>query len=127
MLRQPISWRWHLALGVSSFLALVAVYTLLSWQRQRGNPEDRIIPNWSQIYHEGLLETITPDRATHKVQLWEDARASGYRLLIALTCIVLVSVPFGLLMGCYEPVEGLSLPPLFFWSKIPAALCSRSS
>jgi NitT/TauT family transport system permease protein len=121
MLRQPIPWHWHLALGVSSILALIAVYTLLSWHRQLTNPEDRIIPSWSQIYHEGLLETITPDRSTHKVQLWEDARASGYRLLIALTSIVLVSVPFGLLMGCYEVVEGVSLPSLFFWSKIPGS------
>jgi NitT/TauT family transport system permease protein len=121
MLRHPIPWRWHVALGMSSFLALIALYTLLSWQRQRSNPEDRIIPNWSQIYHEGLLETITPDSSTNKVQLWEDAKASGYRFLIALTCIVLVSVPIGLLMGCYEPVEGLSLPALYFWSKIPGS------
>ena len=108
-------------LGVTSFLTLIALYTLLSWHRQRMNPEDRIIPNWSQIYHEGLLETITPDRSTHKVQLWEDAKASGYRFLIAMTYIVLVSVPFGLLMGCYELVEGFCLPSLFFWSKIPGS------
>jgi NitT/TauT family transport system permease protein len=121
MLRQPIPWRWRLALGVCSFLTLIALYTFLSWYRQQSNPEDRIIPNWSQIYHEGLLETIEPDRSTHKVPLWEDARASGRRLLIALACIVVVSVPFGLLMGCYEPVEGLALPSLFFSSKIPGS------
>ncbi len=121
MLRQPIAGHWHVALGVCSFLTLIAVYTFLSWYRQRSNPEDRIIPNWSQIYHEGLLESITPDSALGKVQLWEDARASGYRLLTALTFIVLVGVPLGLLMGCYEPVEGFSLPSLFFWSKIPGS------
>lgn len=121
MLRQPIPWRWHVALGVSSFLTLIAVYTFLSWQRQRENPEDRTIPNWTQIYHEGLLDSIRPDPTTHKVQLWEDGKASFYRFLLAMMWIVLVGVPFGLFMGCYEPMEAFNLPPLFFWSKIPGS------
>ena len=76
MLRQPISWRWHLALGVASVLALLAGYTFLSWQRQRSNSEDRIIPSWSQIYREGLLETITPVVAIARMAMVAIARTS---------------------------------------------------
>jgi NitT/TauT family transport system permease protein len=119
MLRQPIARRWHLMLGVVSFLTLFGAYTAWSWVRQQDVPEDRTVPNWSQIYREGLLEAFTPE-STGRVVMWEDTKASVYRLAVGLALSLVVSVSLGLLMGCYEPVEAFFLPPLAFLSKIPA-------
>ncbi len=146
MLRQPITWRWHALLGVSSFLTLIAVYTYLSWQRQHVYPEDRMLPNWTQLYREGLLEVVPP-RAWQEewvpffepdtlgkglapvvqlikvpnIPLLFDLKMSCYRFLCGLFVISALSIVMGLLMGCYAAAEAYFLPPLFFWSKIPGS------
>jgi NitT/TauT family transport system permease protein len=121
MLREPIAWPWHVALGVGSFLTLIAVYSALSWYRQSEDPRDKMLPNWSQLYQDGLLPAITPSPSTGKVLLWEDTAATFYRLTVGMIWIVVVSMIVGLLMGCYEPIEAFLLPPLYFWAKIPGA------
>ncbi len=122
MIRQPMAWRWHLVLGVASFLTLMAGYTYLSWHRQRLDPSDKTVPNWGQLYREGLLRAVEPDEATGKIRLWEDVQASFTRLFLGLFWSVLLSVSVGLLMGCYAPVEAFLLPPLAFLSKIPGTV-----
>jgi NitT/TauT family transport system permease protein len=144
MIHRPISWRWHLLLGVAGILTLLAGYTLVSWVRQSDDPKDKVAPNWWQIWSEGgLAKAVTPYVASTKtttetvpgpdgpqeirvttivtrVMLWDDLAATGQRLLWGLLISSAISLVLGVLMGCYAAVEAFFLPPLAYLAKIPA-------
>jgi NitT/TauT family transport system permease protein len=144
MLRKPLSRRAHVALGVASFVTLGALYTLLSAAVHAEQPNNKTIPTWWQLYDEGIRPAFIPraetlqfadwDEAEKKVVwgeksvvypplVWVDGQATLGRLFAALGLAALVAVPLGLLMGCYQIVEGYFLPPLMFLAKIaPTAM-----
>jgi len=147
--RRPISRRWQVVLGIVSILNLATVYTIASYVQHRRNPTDRSLPTWSQLYHDGLVRSLTDgadnsedvrEYPTHDrgfngvvrrlmepfltdrydVWLWADFKATFGRLASGLVLGTLVSLVVGLLMGCYPVVASYFLPPMFFLSKIPA-------
>lgn len=118
MIRQPISRRWQIGLGVSSVLLLVGLYCFLSYQRHSDNPKDKTVPSLSQL-REALVLVSTPNKRTGEIWLWRDAKATFWRLVSGVAVGVLLSVVIGLLMGCYMPAEAFFLPPLVFLAKIP--------
>jgi NitT/TauT family transport system permease protein len=212
MIRQPIHRGWHTALGVASFVTLGALYTLLFTQVHASQPNNKTIPTWSQLYHEGFLpafvprvetlpkagdwypdlrmisagfkitdeslaslrEAKVPEAVLQKLRplkdrefsnpldfpkelskvldpdererfqravlesanqrystqtlwyaplVWTHGSVTLGRLLWGLVLSVLVAVPLGVLMGCYEAVEAFFLPGLLFLAKIaPTAM-----
>src|SRR5262245_21765350 len=119
MIRQPIGWRWRVGLGVASVLLLAACYSYLSHRQHVINPDDRTMPSWSGLVHDGLLRVLRPHGSSGEVWFWLDAKASFGRLFLGLFVGVLASVVLGLLMGCYAPIEAFFAPPLAFLAKIP--------
>ena len=145
MIRKPIAKRWHLALGVASFVSLAVLYTILSGRVHAAQPANRTVPTWKQIYEEGVWPAFAPrqetlpkagdwdpvakqfvwgeETITHPPLVWVDGVQTLRRLALGLGLAVLVAVPLGVLMGCYSAVESYFLPPLAFLAKIaPTAM-----
>jgi NitT/TauT family transport system permease protein len=120
MLRRPIRWRWHVALGGMSFAILAFVYTLWYQQRHDADPDDRVLPSWQRLYEEGLRSALTDRDAKDKeLILWKDFSTTFTRLVTGTVLSMAVALPLGVLMGCYTPIEAVLLPPLAFLAKIP--------
>lgn len=120
MIRQPISRRCRIALGITSFVVLALLYTGMSQWKYAQNPKQTTIPGWSELYR-GMVKTLSPDTMDYDGQcwLWVDSKASFTRLLAGLSIGVLMGVVVGVAMGCYSVVEAILLPPLAFLAKIP--------
>jgi NitT/TauT family transport system permease protein len=119
MIRRPISWQWHVGLGVASVLLCIALYGLLSYLQHKRNPNDKLIPTYRQIFTDGIVKAFTPESGSGKVLVWEDTKSTFGRLLKGLAVAALLSMFVGILMGCYAPIEAFFLPPLSFLAKIP--------
>jgi NitT/TauT family transport system permease protein len=119
MLRRPISWQWHVTLGVLSFVALVTVYGYGAWSLNREDPGGyNVMPGWQRLYERGWVEVTTPD-SKHNIKLLDDLEATFYRFFVGMAFSVLLAVPVGLLMGCFTAVEAFFQPLLGFLAKIP--------
>lgn len=119
MIRQPISFRAHVALGVISVVVLLAAYTALSYRQHQRNPDDTTIPNWSQLAA-GVSRVLKPqDRYDGASWLSMDAKATFGRHFAGLAIGIVAAVAIGLAMGCFTPIEALLLPPLSCLAKIP--------
>ncbi len=119
MIRQPISFRAHVALGVISVVVLLAAYTALSYRQHQRNPDDRTIPDWTQLA-DGVTRVLKPQQRYDGASwLWVDAKATFGRHFTGLAIGVLSAVVIGLAMGCFAPIEALLLPPLSCLAKIP--------
>ena len=96
---------------------------LAQWSELRDHPDaiDLTIPTWSVLWRQGLVRASTPQGSFKRKETWllVDFKATALRLVTALLVGVLASVTLGMLMGCYEPIESLCLPPLALFSKVP--------
>ena len=118
MIRQPIPRRWYWILGTVSILSLAGLYTWSSHLEYVKNPDNRTMPSWSQLWHEGVVRACIPD-AEGEIWLWEDVKATFLRLFSGLLLASVVGVVLGIAMGCYTPVEAFFMPPVSFLAKIP--------
>jgi len=118
MIRQPISTRLAILLGILSVVALLMGYTLLSYVQHLDNPDDTTIPTWSQL-GEGVQRLLEANPRTGERWLLLDAEATATRLFLGLFYGIVGAIILGLLMGCYAPVEALLVPPLSLLAKIP--------
>lgn len=118
MIRQSISRRRRIVLGLVSLILLAGLYTFVSYRQHQRNPKDTLIPNWTQI-GQGIKRACSPDPVTKEIFLWSDIKATYGRLLAGLVIAVIVALVIGVAMGCFTPVEAFCLPPLSFLAKIP--------
>lgn len=125
-------------LGVFGIVTMCAVYQYLSYRQHVYNPTDTTIPNIGQLW-EGVIQITTPhenalreafdidDDETKKgwfdrignTWLWKDGYATYSRLVKGLGWGCLISVILGVLMGCYERLGAILMPPCAFLAKIP--------
>jgi len=113
MIRQPISRRARTALGTLSVVLLLGGYTIASHCQHLRNPNDKTMPSWRQL-GQGIKEA-----AAVKGWLWQDARATGWRLLLGMVLGTIGAVAIGLAMGCSRTIEALLLPLMAFLAKVP--------
>jgi NitT/TauT family transport system permease protein len=118
MIREPINARWMIALGVASVAAMLGAYTWMSNRQHRANPEDTTIPAWRQMA-EGVKRAVEPNARTGERWIVVDAKATATRLFLGLACGLGGAAILGLLMGCFEVVEAVFVPPLSLLAKIP--------
>ncbi|CAE7860251.1 unnamed protein product [Symbiodinium microadriaticum] len=137
-LKQPISKRTRIICFILGISALCVGYEILSYHQHQKNPNDTTIPSFGQLV-EGFRTVTTPeekendlrkafgleekkevwsDRFT-KTLLYQDFTATYARLFKGLFWGCVVSIVIGILMGCYEWLEALLLPPLSLLSYIP--------
>lgn len=138
-IRQPISKKKKIFLGVVGILLLVVVYSYISYQQQSKNPDDTTMPNLVQLMH-GFKEISTPadqnnDLANafgvqkEELGIWgkikstwvfQDVSTTYWRLFKGMFLGCLFAIGIGLLMGCYEEVAAVLSPPLSLLSQVPA-------
>jgi len=107
-----------IALGATAIVALISAYTYLSHRQHRINPEDKTIPNWTQL-REGLGKIAEVNHRSGDRWLVTDAQATGTRLFLGLGCGIASALLLGMLMGCLAPVEAFFYPPLALLAKLP--------
>jgi NitT/TauT family transport system permease protein len=141
-IKQPISYRLHVILGIVGVAFLVLIYWGMSYRQHRINPTNTTIPTFHQM-GEGVRFALTP-RVGHgsasdtlrtalgieeeKYTLWQtirstpfvsDATATYTRLFLGLSCGCLASILLGTYMGSYEALAALLLPALSYLAKVP--------
>ena len=96
---------------------------LRRWQRISVSPdaEDLTVPTWGMLFRKGLLRAATPQGSFRRKELWlvDDFKATALRLATALVIGVALSAFFGVLMGCFDPLEAFFVPPFAVLSKVP--------
>jgi NitT/TauT family transport system permease protein len=135
-IQQPISNVWKWVLGIAGIACLCLVYESLSNAQHKRNPADTTIPNLTQLAN-GFVQVCTPKNNDLKAafgieddsetifdkigntRIYEDSVATYGRLFKGLVWGCMLSFVAGIIMGCYEWVAALLLPPLAFLAKVP--------
>ena len=118
MIRQPISQKATLLLGLLSLALILGAYTWLAHRQKLENPDDTTIPTWRQMGH-GVVSAVEVNARSGERWLVQDAKATGGRLFTGLGLGVAGAVVLGMLMGCFTPIEALCYPPLSLLAKVP--------
>jgi len=116
MIRQTISKRSQILMGIAAVALLVIAYSYLSYQQHQFNPKDTTIPNLSQFI-EGLKKITTKEYG--EVWLWADLKATISRHLGGLVVGSLLALVVGLAMGVSPWAESFFAWPVNFFAKIP--------
>jgi NitT/TauT family transport system permease protein len=93
------------------------MYSGLSYQAHRENPDSTTIPNLRQ-FREGIAKICAADSNGHR-WIFQDTAASTKRIGYGLAAGVVLSLVVGIAMGCFTPVEAFLLPPVSFLARIP--------
>jgi NitT/TauT family transport system permease protein len=118
MIRQPIGQLWIVALGIASVIALIGAYGYMSHRQHVINPDDKTIPNWTQL-KEGFVKIVQVNRRTEDRWLLVDTKATATRLFLGLLYGIAGAFVLGMLMGCFTPIESFLYPPLALLAKLP--------
>lgn len=107
-----------LVLSALPFVVLIAIYAVTSHVRHQENPDDKLMPTFSEMA-KGFYSTVfEPDRKG-EYRLFVDTVASTKRFAIA-TALASLAIIVGLLMGVLPYVERLLLRFVLFFDKVPA-------
>ena len=117
MIRQPISRRSQIIMGLISIALIVIAYSWLSYRQHVFNPRDTTIPNAKQFV-EGWKKITTPDIGGD-VWLWNDLKATLSRHLGGLVVGTAIALVIGLAMGVNSWAEAFFAWPVSFFAKIP--------
>jgi len=128
-IKQPMSNRRRIILGIVGIAFIVVGYSVLSNIQKNRNPSDTTIPNLTQ-FQDGFVEIFKPRKSELEALLNPDAPAKPpwivvdvwatySRLFKAMVWASFISVVLGTLMGCYATIESLFSWSLSFLSKIP--------
>lgn len=123
---------WTQSLSWVLFLVGIFIYTQFSIARHKENPEDRVVPSVSQLYHgikSAVLEPAEEDdaldenatlmqRLTHSM-LAKDTMSSAGRFFGAILLLV-PAILIGLHMAVFPYAEALFLRFILFFDKIVA-------
>lgn len=134
-IKRPIDDKSWVILGAFGVLLLVGWYMWISNRQHARNPEDTTIPNIGQLI-EGFKMMTTPRESSlaaafggeeekgfwaklNQTWLYRDALATYMRLFKGIFWGCVISFVMGILMGCYEWIAAIFLPPLSFLAKVP--------
>jgi len=118
MIRQPISKKKRVFLGVLSLVILAGIYSYMSHQYHIKYPNGTTMPSIPQMAT-AFWGVCTPDPITGDIVFLEDLKASGWRYAKGLSYALVISIALGVAMGCYGLIEGLCIVPLSLAAKIP--------
>lgn len=109
--------RWLLAL--LPFALLVLIYLAGSAQRRAENPDDKLLPPFSEMAVALDRLALKPDRRTGELTFWQDTRASLERLAWGLGIAALIGLVLGLAIGVLPLMSALFAPLIAVLSMIP--------
>ena len=107
-----------LALSSALFLIAIALYAWTAHTRHLENPDDNVVPTFTQIVDGIDRAALEPDRKGN-YRLWVDTVASAKRFGISLAFLIL-AVVLGLHMGIYPYFYSIFHRFMLFFDKIPA-------
>lgn len=107
-----------IVLGIASVVVLMGGYTYLSHRQHQINPDDKTIPNWSQL-KEGAMKIVEVNHRSGDRWLVSDAKATAKRLFLGLGLGIAGAIIVGVLMGCFPAIEAFFYPSLALLAKLP--------
>jgi NitT/TauT family transport system permease protein len=114
--------RWlTFVLGIVGVLVVGLLYEALSLRQTAINPQQTVVPSYRALAL-GAAETIKAQGTVESPKpswLWEDFRATYWRLLLGVLSGVVLSLVVGMAIGCYSPVEALINPLITFLASVP--------
>jgi NitT/TauT family transport system permease protein len=107
------------ALGLLPFILLVIAYIYASEARLAENPQDKLLPSFSQMYHAIERMAFEPDRRSGDYLLWKDTVASLTRLGAGVGLSFFIALLIGLNTGLYPAAKSVFNPMITFISMVP--------
>ncbi|MFA6536057.1 MAG: ABC transporter permease subunit [Candidatus Paceibacterota bacterium] len=105
-------------LGLLPVALLLLVYFLIAQKRHEKNPDDKLMPYFSQMYGE-MKEIITvPDKRSGKNFFLEDTKASLRRLAIGVGISAVFGYVAGIMIGLFPGLRSLFMPIITVLSNI---------
>lgn len=98
-------------LSILPFFVILAIYWNASNERLAENPNDKLLPSFTQIYNAVDRLAFTENKRTGEYLFWQDTSASLYRIAIGISISALVGLITGLLTGLI-PLARSGLSPL---------------
>jgi NitT/TauT family transport system permease protein len=112
-----MAWRWVLA--ALPFVLVLGIYLLAADARHRENPNDKILPTFSQMGAAVKRMAFTEDRRTGDYVMVKDTRASLKRLLTGMALGAGVGLLLGLNMGLFPGMSSTFAPFVTVVSMVP--------
>ena len=106
-------------LGIIPFVLIIVTYMWASDARLEANPQDKLLPSFSQMYNAVDRMAFTADRRTGDYLLYKDTVASISRLGAGVGLSFLFALLVGLNMGLYPGMKAIFNPVITFISMIP--------
>lgn len=121
MIRRPIPPWLVITLGVASIFLMATFYELLSMRQTRVNEKQTVVPGFMTL-SKGITQVLKAQGTAENPRpswLWEDVRATYWRLFLGLSAGVVGSLIVGVAIGAYTPIDAALTPIITFMSKIP--------
>lgn len=94
-----------LALALTPFLIVLALYAYTSAERLAENPRDRLTPALGSIVERAIALPTEVDRRSGQINFWVDTAASLERLLYGVGVSAAIGLVFGLAIGLVPAVR----------------------
>ncbi len=106
-------------LALLPFVLILLVYMAGSAQRRAENPDDKLLPPFSEMAETAHRLAFEPDRRTEETVLWTDTGASLQRLALGLGIATLIGLVAGLSIGLLPAVGATFATLIAVISMIP--------
>ncbi|MDP2227322.1 MAG: ABC transporter permease subunit [Moraxellaceae bacterium] len=106
-------------LGLLPFFLMALLYSVNSAKRLQENPDDRLLPSFTQLVEGVKMVAVNEDPRTGQIVLWADTRASLQRIGIAIAASALVGLVFGMMAGMLPYLRALNSPTVTTLSLVP--------
>lgn len=108
-----------LLLALLPFALILLVYISASGARLEENPDDKLLPSFSQMGETMERLAFEPSRRTGEYLFWKDTRSSLQRLGLGIGIAALIGFTIGLLTGAFPLVRSPISPLLTVISLVP--------
>ncbi|WP_111642377.1 ABC transporter permease [Marinimicrobium alkaliphilum] len=106
-------------LGLLPFALIVIIYIAASDKRLAENPDDRLLPSFTQMGEAVERLAFEPSRRTGEYVFWEDTKSSLQRLGLGIGIAALIGFSIGTLTGSIPLVNSPLSPLLTVISLVP--------
>ena len=101
----------RLILAIIPLFLIAFVYVIGSAERRADNPDDKLLPSFTEMVETAQRLAAQPDRRSGEYVLWVDTAASMWRLALGLGLSTLIGLAFGLTVGLL-PIASATLGTL---------------